>query len=294
MPFQLKDYAKNDSFLEGAKMFLMTQGIKNEAEQNKYLNQLQEQQFQLDIEKNAREMSAEERLEKKATADLKEADARTKNLEADILAKQQKAMEDQATMQAKQIASIRRTLIADSSQDMTPNALAQMLTGEIIKSDNVTEMGDLVTGLNKSLKPEVKTYAPNWKTYYDPTGAVHTLNTAIDSPQANWTPTNPVKPEIELKKEMTMNSARTALTSNQYNKNSFQNTAPIFNKMNANNEVAYWDEENKEGLFNRQKAKIIQLPEEAINLGWTPDKIQEVAKNKGKTIRQVLIDIGVL
>lgn len=62
-----------------------------------------------------------------------------------------------------------------------------------------------------------------------------------------------------------------------------------FNLNNKGNAVAYWDFEALD-----EKAKFIRLPAPFKAAGWTPKKVQEEAFAAGKTVREVLEDIGVI
>ena len=76
----------------------------------------------------------------------------------------------------------------------------------------------------------------------------------------------------------------------QGDKNVYDNYAGFFNNINTRNEVAYWDVVD----WGSDKTKIIKLPPNAVKAKWTAKRIQEAADQKGKTIREVLKDIGVL
>ena len=95
-----------------------------------------------------------------------------------------------------------------------------------------------------------------------------------------------------LQKEISMAERRKNILTAKDDKDAFDADAPVFNKNNKNNEVAYWDAEP--GRFHDDKAVILRLPAPAIKAGWTPDKLQETANAKGITIKQVLKDIGVI
>jgi len=72
----------------------------------------------------------------------------------------------------------------------------------------------------------------------------------------------------------------------------YEANAEIFNSINTQNEVAYWDK--GEGRFYDEETIIIKLSNEAKAAGWTPSKIQDAANAKGKTVQDVLKDIGVI
>jgi len=98
--------------------------------------------------------------------------------------------------------------------------------------------------------------------------------------------------KLNIQKDIAMAEKRKNILSAKDNKESFDADAPIFNKNNKNNEVAYWDD--KPNFFGDSQAKILNLPEFVLKDGWTPAMIQEKAAKHGKTVKQVLKDLKVI
>ena len=92
-----------------------------------------------------------------------------------------------------------------------------------------------------------------------------------------------------IQKKATAGEARTGLIDNKDNKDFYEANVSIFNTINERNEVAYWHTKSWDN-----KTKIIKLSPVAIRGGWTPEKIQQAADTKGKTIEEVLTEIGVI
>ncbi|MBU1110949.1 hypothetical protein KKB83_05015, partial [Patescibacteria group bacterium] len=102
-----------------------------------------------------------------------------------------------------------------------------------------------------------------------------------------------IAPEkFSIQKKATAGEIRTGLTTNKDDKMHYEANAEIFNSINTKNEVAYWDK--GEGRFYDEETIIIKLSNEAKAAGWTPSKIQDAANAKGKTVQDVLKDIGVI
>ena len=100
---------------------------------------------------------------------------------------------------------------------------------------------------------------------------------------------------FDIQKQATAGEVRTGLATNKDDKNYYEANADIFNSINKKNEVAYWDDGGeKAGRFYDEESKIIKLSPSAISAGWTPKKIQEAANAKGKTVQEVLRDIGII
>ena len=98
--------------------------------------------------------------------------------------------------------------------------------------------------------------------------------------------------KFKFQKEATLSELRSNIMKEKDKQNFYSANAPFFNKNNTNNEVAYWHEEPR--LFGDSEAKIIKLPKQAIDAGWTPNKVQEAANARGISVRQVLVDIGII
>ncbi len=81
---------------------------------------------------------------------------------------------------------------------------------------------------------------------------------------------------------------RTALIEDERDESTFQANASLYNITNRRNEVAYWQTEG------REKTKVIKIPVGKLRDGWTPEKIQEAALAKVRTIEQVLGDLGII
>ena len=97
------------------------------------------------------------------------------------------------------------------------------------------------------------------------------------------------KEKFAIQKATTAATVRTILTGSKDDKNAFQANAPLFNKVNRRNEIAYWET----GVTD-EEVKIIKLNPNAIGAGWTPERIQEAAFAKGITVEQVLKDLGII
>jgi len=80
-----------------------------------------------------------------------------------------------------------------------------------------------------------------------------------------------------------------------------------YNASAINNVVTYWEPVKRSGgkhiPFTRDKkwgeevsggATFLRLPAEAIEVGWTPKKIQEYAENKRMTVKEVLQELEIL
>ena len=101
--------------------------------------------------------------------------------------------------------------------------------------------------------------------------------------------------KFDIQKQATAGETRTGLITNKDDPNYFEANAQVFNSVNTKNEIAYWDKGGaKAGRFYDEEAKIIKLSPAAIKKGWTPKSIQEAASAKGKTIEEVLREIGII
>ena len=103
---------------------------------------------------------------------------------------------------------------------------------------------------------------------------------------------NITEEKFNIQRKATSGEIRTGLTSNKDDKDYYEANADIFNTINDKNEIAYWDK--GEGRFYDEQSKIIKLSPSAISAGWTPKKIQDAANTKGKTVQDVLKDIGLI
>ena len=103
--------------------------------------------------------------------------------------------------------------------------------------------------------------------------------------------------KFDIQKQATAGEIRTGLTTNKDDNSYFEANSGIFNSINEKNEVTYWDKTGETGLRGKlydEEAKIIKLSPAAIKAGWTPKIIQEAANEKGKTVQEVLKDIGII
>ena len=92
---------------------------------------------------------------------------------------------------------------------------------------------------------------------------------------------------------MTAGAIRTNLVKTEKdNKTFFEEKGHMFNDLNKQNEVAYW--ETGEGTFFDEESKIIKLSPKALKAGWTPKKIQQRAISRGMTVEEVLKKIGLI
>jgi len=112
------------------------------------------------------------------------------------------------------------------------------------------------------------------------------------SKKASATNINIGMERFDIQKQATVGETRTGLVTNKDDNNYYEANAGIFNSINKKNEVAYWDK--GEGRFYDEETKIIKLSPGAISAGWTPKKIQEAANAKGRTVQEVLRDIGLI
>ena len=110
---------------------------------------------------------------------------------------------------------------------------------------------------------------------------------AIGLGKPGKTPT-PESPGTALRRKKDIAEVHNTILGNKDNKN-ITSYFTAFNTSNENNEVAYWDSQSWD-----EEAKIIKLPKEAINQGWTPTKIQQAADKKGITVEEVLRRIGII
>ena len=99
--------------------------------------------------------------------------------------------------------------------------------------------------------------------------------------------------KLGIQKQVTAETRRTDLLENKNKKDFFETNAPLFNRVNINNEVAYW-EDVAPGWLERQGTKIIKLPQFVLDAEWTPKKIQEFATEHTMTVKEVLQELGVL
>lgn len=95
--------------------------------------------------------------------------------------------------------------------------------------------------------------------------------------------------KFDIQKEVTAGGLRTELVDNKDDKNVYATKAPLYNKLNKNNEVAYYET----GVLD-EEVKIVKLSSEAIKAGWTPKMIQERATKSGMTVENIMKKIGIL
>lgn len=95
-----------------------------------------------------------------------------------------------------------------------------------------------------------------------------------------------------IQKGVTAGKVRTELINNKDNKKFYEANVSTFNTVNTRNEIAYWD--TKEKWYGDEETKIVRLPVTLIQKGLTPKKIQEMANREGKTIKEILIDLGIV
>lgn len=103
--------------------------------------------------------------------------------------------------------------------------------------------------------------------------------------------------KFDIQKKATVGESRTGLTANKDDNSYFEANASIFNSLNEQNEIAYWDKSDKTGIkgaLHDEETKIIKLSLAAIDAGWTPKTIQDAANAKGKTVQEVLKEIGII
>lgn len=190
----------------------------------------------------------------------------------------------------KQVEGIRQKII--EAEEETPEQQDARKLSQLEKELKLRSQYKTDGGSTTDATTQVTIYGPDGQTkkvpiskeqeYVPPSG--WSLNAPNASAEKN-----------DLQTEITVNEIRSSLVDKDNDRQYFDSNAPLFNKRNGNNEVAYWDDSDKGKVFNRQgKAKVMQLPKEAIDLGWTPSKIEDAAKTKGKTVRQVLVDLGII
>lgn len=97
-----------------------------------------------------------------------------------------------------------------------------------------------------------------------------------------------------IRKGQTAGGIRLELMQNKIDKDLYESTAITFNNTNAKNEVAYWTSEPGKLYGKNEFTKIIKLPGSSIKKGLTPKEIQDRANMSGKTVRQVLQDLGII
>lgn len=101
-------------------------------------------------------------------------------------------------------------------------------------------------------------------------------------------PSKIAREKFAIGKAVSAANYRTALTESERDTTTFQANAPLYNRTNQRNEVAYWQ------TLGREKTKIVKIPPENLKDGWTPEKIQEAAFAKGITVEQVLGELGII
>ena len=114
----------------------------------------------------------------------------------------------------------------------------------------------------------------------------------IDQKKAGATKISIGEQKFEIQKDATAGELRGILTTAKDDKDSFEVNAHQYNKINTKNEVAYWD--SKEKWYGDEKTKIIKLSPDAIKGGWTPERVQERATAKGITVKEQLIEMGII
>ena len=118
------------------------------------------------------------------------------------------------------------------------------------------------------------------------------INKLNESKKAGATNINIGVEKFDIQKQVTSGELRTSIISNKDDKDFYEANANVFNALNKKNEVSYWDK--GDSRFYDEEAKIIKLSPQAISAGWTPKKIQDAADAKGKTVQEVLKEIGLL
>ena len=93
----------------------------------------------------------------------------------------------------------------------------------------------------------------------------------------------------EIGEKRKLGTMREALAKDDDAEETFDSYSNTYNEESRNNEVVYWHT----STFDN-KTKFIKLSERNITNGWTPAKIQEAANAKGKTVEEVLTDLGEL
>lgn len=304
-----KDYADISGFDRGANMAMQALGIKDKKEQAQWKMKLEQHAMKIQDLKDKRETEAFNMTvglnkikldEANSNKILNEIKIQNEQLEA-----QKKSMEVQEKQKAfvrKGVNEIRTNLILGSGLPMQEQAaqLANIaLTQPDMTGKDMLGYAEKIQGIGKepykigqSRYVDVgdqkieEMYTGKGKTGWESTG-----RTAPRYKPASTT-VNISGEKFALQKEISVGEMRTNLIKAKDDKENFEANSPLFNKNNNNNEIAYWNEKSK--WYQDEEAKIVKLPQKALDLGWTPTLIQESANAKGITIQQVLKEIGVL
>jgi hypothetical protein len=105
------------------------------------------------------------------------------------------------------------------------------------------------------------------------------------------------KEKLDIQKSQTLASMRQSLTSSKGDKGLYEAYGPEYNLGNQRNEVVYWQSDPEgfwEGIKTKEQTKVISIPPKQRKKGLTPKKIQEMATEYGKTVEQVLKDLGII
>lgn len=115
-----------------------------------------------------------------------------------------------------------------------------------------------------------------------------------EKPKEEKPPSPIAKEKFAISKKITAGKRRSELIKNKGDKNFYEANVAIFNTTNSRNEVAYWGIEPGKLYGTNEVTKIIKLPGSLIAKGLTPKIIQQQADDSGKTIAEVLNDLGLL
>ena len=114
----------------------------------------------------------------------------------------------------------------------------------------------------------------------------------LEKPMREKPPSPIAKEKFAISKKITAGERRSELLENKRDKNFYEANVAVFNTTNSRNEVAYWGTEPGRIYGTNEVTKIIRLPASLIKKGLTPTLIQQQANNSGKTIAEVLKDLG--
>ncbi len=116
----------------------------------------------------------------------------------------------------------------------------------------------------------------------------------LEKPIREKPPSPIAKEKFAISKKITAGERRSELIKNKGDKNFYEANVAIFNTTNSRNEVAYWGIVPGKLYGTNEETKIIKLPASLIAKGLSPALIQQQANDSGKTIAEVLEELGLL
>jgi len=99
------------------------------------------------------------------------------------------------------------------------------------------------------------------------------------------------KQKHEFSVEQTSREALSDLQTNNGSKKAYDRSARLYNQSTKSKNVAWWDE--GKGLLNLEGTEFVTIPPDKIKEGVTPLRIQNIADASGKSVKEILQELGI-